>query len=351
MAITTIGEEDLNILAREILSRIPAIDLLKTFTLVCKQWRRLISSPEFIQIHLEKSKERNSDGTQFLVRQPNSAAIYPGGKRIPYPPPLGFSNTGAKFLGSCDGLICLYDEGNRRFAVYNPSTNKYDLRLADKFRSLFLVSYTSWFGRNPSTGEYVLVVGSHVPQSHFDIRVYTLRTHVSRSSIHQKKHGRHYRFFGAIGDLLHGALHWAACTEQQRPNEHVIVAYDFRKNEILEIPPPCDSRFTLGVMGECLCVIFRNADRVFELWTMREYGVKESWTKYANILGFSIVDNYLVPLGFCSDGDYIIVDADREVAKYGFRDKRRTVLKKHSHLDFKAFSYVDSLVNPEIIYE
>ncbi|KAL7124269.1 hypothetical protein ABFS83_14G037300 [Erythranthe nasuta] len=384
MATTTEEEEKhipTDLLTHEILSRIPAINLLRNHMLVSKKWRQLISSPEFIQIHLKRSNQR-TDGTRILVADPititdcdnSPAAALPfSGKRFYYPAmkppspgkiiayPSEFSGRCPVILGSCDGLICLYDEGNRKFAVFNPSTRKYDLGLADKFRWLCLSTYASWFGRHPCTGEYVLVIGSQLQGSHVDIRVYALKTHKSRNSrsiINQKKHGRSYRYSDPVGSLLHGALHWAVCTLPFDRNqllfesEHLIVAYDFRKNEIVEIPPPGEFRFTLGVMDECLFVIFSNADKVFELWSMREYGVKESWTKYANIKGFVSV-RLLVPLGFCSNGDELIVDADKKkVEKYSFIKKKSTLLKNHRcDQEFKSISYVDSLVPPEIIYE
>ncbi|KAL7124271.1 hypothetical protein ABFS83_14G037400 [Erythranthe nasuta] len=358
-----------DLLRDEILSRIPATDLFRIFRLVSRQWRRLISSPEFIQIHLKRSI---ADETQIriIIADPTAMTYYnyaPGATKdprfYPYPPSSSHRHESCPIiLGSCDGLICLYEGGNQRFSVFNPSMNRYELRLADKFRWLFLTNYASWFGRNPCTGEYVLVIGSRLQGSHVDIRVYELKTHAarkSRSIIHQKKHGRDYKYFDPVGKFLHGALHWAACTQPMNEphfeKKHVIVAYDFGKNEILEIPAPREFQFTVGVVDECLFVIFKNAAQVFELWTMREYGVKESWTKYANIEGDVEVFKYtqlLVPLAFSSDHDELIVDADRKkVVKYSFKEKKITVLKNHDSRESIAISYVDSLVPAKVIFE
>ncbi|XWS18124.1 hypothetical protein CRYUN_Cryun32bG0015000 [Craigia yunnanensis] len=54
-----------------------------------------------------------------------------------------------------------------------------------------------------------------------------------------------------------------------------------------EVPQPeyKDKRFQLnvGVLGGCLCTIANYGDVRVDLWVMKEYGVKESWTRLFSV--------------------------------------------------------------------
>ncbi|EYU32694.1 hypothetical protein MIMGU_mgv1a009361mg [Erythranthe guttata] len=328
----------IDLLTENILPWIPVLHLFKNFRHVSKELLQLISSPKFIPIHLKKSHERSKSGSRFLITLPDGVVDYDGGAttKIPYPP--GFSGCCSTILGSCDGLICLVDKDIKKVSVFNPSTREYQKREAKRFLWLSWFKKVSWFGRHPCTGEYVLVVGSEIrPQGGFIVVVYKFSS--PDSCFFQQRGWRGFIFFDAIGTLLHG------------------------------FP------FTLGVAGECLFAIFRNADKVFELWTMREYGVDGSWTKYANIEGFDCNFQLLVPLGFSSNGNDLIVDADGMfLSKYSFRDKAITVLEterlipedstrkvvrsvtateahKFDKLEnCKTFAFADSFVSPHLMY-
>ncbi|KAL9140429.1 hypothetical protein ABFS82_14G037000 [Erythranthe guttata] len=362
----------IDLLTENILPWIPVLHLFKNFRHVSKELLQLISSPKFIPIHLKKSHERSKSGSRFLITLPDGVVDYDGGAttKIPYPP--GFSGCCSTILGSCDGLICLVDKDIKKVSVFNPSTREYQKREAKRFLWLSWFKKVSWFGRHPCTGEYVLVVGSEIrPQGGFIVVVYKFSS--PDSCFFQQRGWRGFIFFDAIGTLLHGVLHWPAYIENRA--HHVVFAYDFRRNEIMEIPAPGEFPFTLGVAGECLFAIFRNADKVFELWTMREYGVDGSWTKYANIEGFDCNFQLLVPLGFSSNGNDLIVDADGMfLSKYSFRDKAITVLEterlipedstrkvvrsvtateahKFDKLEnCKTFAFADSFVSPHLMY-
>lgn len=155
-----------DVLAEEILTRIPVKSLLRNYSLVCRELFQLISSPRFTRIHLNASNKRcrrilldMDDGIVDYEDAPD--AFYdPKNKispKIPLPP--GFPSEALRILGSCDGLICLFWKHGNKLSVFNPSTRKYAVHCIGKelSRSL-LVNGVTWFGRHPSTGEYTLVV-------------------------------------------------------------------------------------------------------------------------------------------------------------------------------------------------
>ncbi|KAL8521759.1 hypothetical protein ACS0TY_012054 [Phlomoides rotata] len=91
------------------------------------------------------------------------------------------------------------------------------------------------------------------------------------------------------------------------------------------------------------------------MWVMKEYGVEQSWTKYANILG---LDRYtdLSPLGFLPNGD-LILDADKiRLIKYSFNVSKPVSLVDHDagpddkeYFRSEAIICADSLVSPSVL--
>ncbi|KAI3470021.1 hypothetical protein Pfo_026684 [Paulownia fortunei] len=228
-----------------------------------------------------------------------------------------------EIVGSCDGLICLMNRGSMNIVIFNPSTRIFCCNLF--FPQGNLITQVQVLNLNGKCKSRYL------------------------RSVDQRTQDHNY-FFEKIGTLLHETLHWPACAGPNGPNRsrYKVVTYDFEKNEIVEIPAPGgvtgdESSFTLGVLDECLFAIFRPGD-IFELWIMKEYGEKESWTKYRNIEGYSNF-KFLTPLGFSGDGE-LIIDADSSVlTKYTFTEKRATVLNTRKCDNSKAIIFTESLLS------
>ncbi|XVF39401.1 hypothetical protein PTKIN_Ptkin01aG0031900 [Pterospermum kingtungense] len=122
------------------------------------------------------------------------------------------------------------------------------------------------------------------------------------------------------GTLLGGALHWVVNTSSGYSSW--IMAFDVGSEKYKEIELPNHLKeidqtssyvvgmMDLGVLGGCLCLFSTGSPGSYvlynELWTMKEYGMKESWT-----LLFRVVEEYrclLYPLAYSKNYDEILLD-------------------------------------------
>ncbi|KAH7856632.1 hypothetical protein Vadar_003727 [Vaccinium darrowii] len=108
-----------------------------------------------------------------------------------------------------------------------------------------------------------------------EVQVYTLRT----ASWRRIEGFCHYRLDNK-GKYLNGALHWTACRESNFTA--VIVSVDLMKETHGEILEPdyqdVTYRRRLDVLNGCLCILCSYHDHG-DVWVMKEYGTRESWTK------------------------------------------------------------------------
>ncbi|KAL3624947.1 hypothetical protein CASFOL_031615 [Castilleja foliolosa] len=90
-------------LLMEILVRLPAEDLTR-YKLVCKDWRDLIESPNFVSAHLNHSK-RNPSRHHILFK---------GDTFHPFSSAIRFCSSNVIIVGSINGLICFAGKGTTK---------------------------------------------------------------------------------------------------------------------------------------------------------------------------------------------------------------------------------------------
>ncbi|PWA70345.1 F-box associated interaction domain-containing protein [Artemisia annua] len=165
-----------------------------------------------------------------------------------------------------------------------------------------------------------------------------------------------------IGDFLHGqtqscasgmfsngALHWANADQNLGP--WTIVALDLAKETYCEVlQPVCGEgkeNLSLGVLGQWLCV-HCNSDisRELDVWVMKVYGVKDSWTKlvipYPN--DFFWID-YVVPLCISNDGK-VLLRFESEFVVYDIHNSSSTQLSQNFNRWDEICIVAESLVSP-----
>ncbi|KAK6161715.1 hypothetical protein DH2020_005096 [Rehmannia glutinosa] len=324
----------------EIISRVSIDDLLK-WKFVSKPWNDLLSSPEFARIHQNRFKQISMAIMDYCRNSSYPTSDRLAGNKIYYLPKI-LPRGKMEIVGSCDGLICLMNRGNRNIVILNPLTRDYWRLGAAESCSDWS---HSWFGHHPSTGDYTLFLGSTCFSYLFNFVTQIENWNINNDDCYQSsrdfiwvdqiKHldrGK-YTISEEIGILLHEILHWPAsierCDNRYYQTVNKVITYDFNKNEVSEIAVRCsgyNSCFTLGVLYGCLFGIFKFGF-YFELWVMKAYGVKESWTKYRNILGYGYFDK-LTPLGFCSDGEMIMDDDRSELTKCNLISDGKSELPK-----------------------
>ncbi|CAN4082035.1 unnamed protein product [Withania somnifera] len=111
-----------------ILSRLPVKTLLR-FRCVCKQWKKLISNPNFIATHFRHSSTLQRSGSSLLIgsRHPKSnnhvLSLYNPPESVvelDNPFPCFFPNM--YILGPCNGIVCLFNPPwGELITLWNPA--------------------------------------------------------------------------------------------------------------------------------------------------------------------------------------------------------------------------------------
>jgi F-box interacting protein len=181
-------------------------------------------------------------------------------------------------LGSCNGLLCLFDMDQGYVKLWNPS-----IRLKSK-KSPTLDCYDKWsisyndFGYDHINDKYKLLVVVDRLSSHSIEKVTQIYTigGTSWTTIHNFPSGAtNYE-----GKFVSGTLNWVIVSS----NQAVILSFDLENEIYKEVSlPQCDGveicNTRIGVLSDSICVCFDSKKTNWDFWLMKEYGVVESWTR------------------------------------------------------------------------
>ncbi|PNX99672.1 F-box/kelch-repeat protein [Trifolium pratense] len=136
-----------------------------------------------------------------------------------------------------------------------------------------------------------------------------------------------------VGSLIDGAIHWLAFRRDL--DSTVIVAFDLMERELVEMSFPdyidielidCD----LWVFGEFLALWvmdMEDNDKV-DIWVMKEYKVRSSWTKTL-VLSIDVNSTgFFYPICCTKSGDIIGTDGHTQLLKY---DDKGQVIEHYSY--------------------
>ncbi|KAF3614257.1 putative pentatricopeptide repeat-containing protein-like [Capsicum annuum] len=291
----------------EILSRLPVRSLLR-FKCVSKFWMALISEPYFTLKHLNHVKN-DQNSQRFLVNQWSSlyCSSLSSVQRIEEVQKLDCpSNTE---LWRCF-LYCCYDSLELIW-VYNYRDHTHQLWL--------------WI---PSTRESIVLPGPKFPPELFctwglgydsvsdDYKILKIDLK-SRSEILTLKSGSWRLMNKYPTDILpalfctdslvfaHGAFHWI-----DDITRFTVTVLSMSSEVYTEIPLPeqmlsiYNQTWGVSVLTEKLCAYAHYMFQTFRFWVMKDYGVKESWTKLftLQVAGFLLV----IPKYRFSDGELLL---------------------------------------------
>ncbi|PHT67110.1 hypothetical protein T459_31535 [Capsicum annuum] len=304
----------------DILSRLPVRSLLR-FKCVSKFWMALISEPCFTLKHLKLAKNnQNSPKILFLK---NMFSLYLSSLT---PPSLSLTqftedvqNLDWLYGGkpwSCK-IYCCYDGmvlvGVRRYdninhlilCLWNPSTRESTVLPSTKF--LPSEDYTCGLGYDSTSGDYMILKIGY--QSCSEI----LAVKSGSWRIIGKPTGIYSSWLSDMDSLafVHGAFHWLGLSRNES-----VTSYDISNGVFKEIPLP-DGMFVvpdmkyvkhgLSVLGEMICICSTHHDQwkhTFNVWIMKEYGVKESWNRLFTIQSSDLYS--LIPEYRFSDGEVLL---------------------------------------------
>ncbi|KAL0416305.1 UNVERIFIED_CONTAM: F-box protein CPR1 [Sesamum latifolium] len=153
------------------------------------------------------------------------------------------------------------------------------------------------------------------------------------------------------GAFVNGALHWLA-RSRKLGSPSVIAAFNLANEVFDEIPAPSGvdvENFVfnkLVVLGGCLCMIDGGEDDPMDVWTMKEYGLKQSWTKFRIQVDYDW--DIFKPLCFIGDEEVVLVTHGETLVVYnltsGTLNEMDTNIAPGAAMDGCAF--VESLVCP-----
>ncbi|XP_024986394.1 F-box/kelch-repeat protein At3g23880 isoform X2 [Cynara cardunculus var. scolymus] len=344
----------------EILSRLPVESLLRCRS-VCKLWRSLISDPHFIKSHLSLSTNNKHYAHHRLIFSTvprinlKSCPLYDvlydksvNALELDYP--LKHPLKSVWIVGSCNGLLCIAIEEDTLF-IWNPSTRRSN-RLpycGFKVRSGWYVLYG--FGYDESTDDYKVVGISCVFKNgaKYDtkVKIYSLK------SGNWKKIGDfpHGIPLDDSGKFSNGALHWAASRDFGSSYSWTIVSLDLAKETYGEVLQPVydegDKDLALGSLVDGLCVLCNYRGNHADVWLMKVYGVKDSWTRLVSIPYVTDPgrDQFSVPLCISNDGK-VLLQFGSKLVLYDIKNGSSSEIQNFDEC-LEAYTIVESMVSPD----
>ncbi|KAK4798763.1 hypothetical protein SAY86_031089 [Trapa natans] len=358
----------------EILLRLPVKSLVR-FRSVSGSWNSLITSQRFVTLHLKRSVE---SGNSFILHRNclmsfsgkhhwhNSNTVYSDdvesltkGHAVDFPMDKKYCNY--RDVGACNGLICFshhsaVDSTNspEHIVLWNPSIRTCFLvpswRLSSEWENYIC---TFGFGFDSYSNQFKVVKLSYSAlqilhcSSAPKVEIFVLGTNEWRTVntyvpfVIQKHSSRVY---------IHGAVHWIG--QRSSDQARVIVVFDVHEEVFREFEIPSGivqrgAELALRVYRDSLC-LSKILSGDLSIWVMKEYGVKESWTKKLSIhnidsRGFNLL------LGFRKCGRMLFVKDFKNLVSYDPEEENCTVI---DHIQWwppvvgflAAFHLVESLV-------
>lgn len=328
----------------DILSRLPVQSLLK-FRCVCKSWNDLISNnSQFINSQLQRSIESNCSQKLMLFEYSSKKIGFigyeisdHGRKKIDTPLYNRYRNI--EVLCSCNGVVLLRVIEAATFILWNHVIRKTKC-------VVFLPKYR--FGRSASFGLcYDSSVDSYkilnTGNDELVLRVYDVK-----SKCLTVKETNYLILRDSPGVVANGMVHWVGFRWDDC--SVAIVYYDLLEAGFKEVSKPVDNVLDaadigLAVLRGQLCFYSFTLAKKLEIWVMKEYGKKESWT---NLMVIPKIRNVrrLKVLSFTEKGEVLLELDERELVVYNSSESTfRTIIKKCGSITgWTMTSYVESLV-------
>ncbi|XP_073144165.1 F-box protein CPR1-like [Henckelia pumila] len=345
----------------DILCRLP-VKSLKRFRAVARWWCFQIDSQDFVKLHLHRSLASNSNRNLIL----GGLALYSVDldsldKAHVIKPPFYYQSVDS-ITNSCNGLVVVTSEPP---VLWNPFSRYYKVlpdaaveRQNDE-DSYCKVAYG--FGYDSANDVYKIVRVEEVRSSMSHVWIYSkAKIYCTKSNSWKVIDNFPYPLPFLRGNWrvhVNGSLHTLVENlDHLRSCEFVkIMAFNIESEEHSEVMMPKGVRFrgvnaSLDVLGGSLCIVSANTSGVV-IWMMKEYGVKESWTKLLSIRPPLIErDDFVKPLVFSNDGEKILLNCDdKDLAWYDLKKKTvENVTVDGLPFMFYAEVCVESLVGFEV---
>ncbi|KAM3322667.1 hypothetical protein P3S67_003818 [Capsicum chacoense] len=157
--------------------------------------------------------------------------------------------------------------------------------------------------------------------------------------------------------FVHGTFHWLGLSRNES-----VTSYDISNEVFKEIPLP-DGMFVVpdmkyvkhgfSVLGEMICICSTHRDQwkyTFNVWIMKDYGVKESWNRFFTIQSADLYS--LIPEYRFSDGEVLLRCKHFDGCGYLFNTtKESSGFWPQYRLECiqNGFFYTESLISPKLL--
>ncbi|XP_045818932.1 F-box/kelch-repeat protein At3g23880-like [Trifolium pratense] len=350
-------------LVAEILCRLP-VNLLLQLRYLCKSFNSLISDYDFAKKQLRMSAARH----HLIVRSQSNLR---GLCLLDSPLPSVFStsrvtlkqtelnypvslNNGCRLkVCSCDGILCINTTSphERSAILWNPSFRNFKILPPLEFEWEYGTAPPIYsFGYDHFIDSYKIIVVSSAywKTEKIEVGVHSLGTNDWRR-IHE------IPISGKIlesGIFVSGTINWLVFDiSNWSSGLATIVSLDLEKESYRMLPQPDLEWHTwknsLGMLRDCLCIFDGSDDMFFDVWIMKEYGNRESWTKLYRV---PPMRNHITKVLYMSEDDQMLVDYnDSGVAVYDYKNGTFLNILKIENLNWWLMNpkvYVESLISP-----
>ncbi|KAL0457382.1 UNVERIFIED_CONTAM: F-box protein CPR1 [Sesamum latifolium] len=310
---------------------------------LAKSWRKQLSTPHFIKSHLTRKTHQENlvlffpDGFIYSSSAVKDDTIW---KTLP-----GLDQREwTQVVGSCDGLVFMLLADFEKFLV-NPITlqmvkvpkSPLALKRKESFRM-------HGFGYDSSSDDYKVVTLSHYDTNNRH------RSNDTFVDVYSVRKGVWKRVDSSPYDHVVPPLPWAI----KPGSPSVIAAFNLAHEVFVEIPAPggADVQMSvlnkLVVLGGCLCLINARENGPMDVWTMKEYGLRESWTKFTIDYEWDLVK----PLCLIGDEEVVLVAQFHKLVVYNRREGtfRDMIVDGAPAVAMDGCAFMGSLVSPALLF-
>ncbi|XP_050234395.1 F-box protein CPR1-like [Mercurialis annua] len=306
----------------DILTLLPIKSILR-FRCLSKYYCGLIDGPDFINYHLNLTKSK-SNGLLIFNEVHQDGSIYQLDldsrfrrtlklemQRVPFLKHSCDSNVlYGDMFGSCNGLVAMYN--HQGITLWNPSTKSQ--QLVRKFWTGDI--RFDGFGYDAAANDYkVVIITKEDSETLFRVMIYSLKDNSSTRIQDLETPSPNYdKYYNNLMSVFVGSsLHWVVIPREEPMSvyHNILLAFDLRNRQFNEVLQPTIADEGIKFMNMvvelkgCLCTSYAYNNRA-DIWIMKEYGVRESWTKLFS-MGYNVYME-LKPLLYVKS-DRILVEA------------------------------------------
>ncbi|KAF6167241.1 hypothetical protein GIB67_029879 [Kingdonia uniflora] len=339
----------------DILVRLPLKSLMRC-KCVCKDFHALLTHPHFIQMHLHHN---HKDDPFIILTTLNSHTG--DDKRIDlyFIRKIKEHNKVVKLLelppqvigsfcvaASCNGLLCLSTDGEDPAAhVYNPFTKEF-ISIPRPKVTLKVSHFFVGFGFDPVRNDYKIVKIWYGSLKR-EVQVYSLSSATWRRIDDIK-----FWPSTAKNVCVDGYLHWIASHDGKSSSE--ITSFSIHEEEFRVVPcPPVlhpmkkrNRYIHIDSVGGCLSLIDSSSRGRCDIWVMKQYGVKESWSKLI-VLSWSGIGTCIDLICVLKNGEVLMNIDSKILVSVNTQSNQVTYRRVRGGPPmFSAVAHVESLISP-----